>query len=201
MDYCLAYADRAVHHGFPAMVVLGGDVRVGAPRCVAHAWELREAIRARQPGLRLGGWANPHADAERQVAYLLDPRNTAEFYLTQIVSHHQMRAVERFLSALDRARVSLPGMFGVFYYRSASPRTLRQLSGFLPVPSEALAAEFRAGASADTVCLRTLDALRSLGIQHVYVSNLSLPTAHLTLERLAAVTPGGAPQLAPSPPD
>ena len=63
MDYCVAYADRAQQHGFQSLVVLGGDKNVGHPRCVEHAWQLREAIRSHQPSLILGGWANPHADA------------------------------------------------------------------------------------------------------------------------------------------
>ena len=45
-EYCLAYADRARHHGFESLVVLGGDKHVGPPRCVEHAWQLREMIRA-----------------------------------------------------------------------------------------------------------------------------------------------------------
>src|SRR6188768_2532592 len=55
MDHCLAYAERAEQHGFKALVVLGGDKSVGPPRCVEHAWELRERIRQHQPGLALGG--------------------------------------------------------------------------------------------------------------------------------------------------
>ena len=57
LDYCLAYADRAVQHGFQALVILGGDKSVGPPRCVEHAWQLRQAIRQHQPQLaarRLG---------------------------------------------------------------------------------------------------------------------------------------------------
>jgi hypothetical protein len=185
LEYCLATADRAVQHGFPAMVVLGGDKSVGPPRCVSHAWELRVAIRARQPTLQLGGWANPHADAADQLDFLLDPRNTAEFYLTQIVSHHQIDAVERFLAEMERRRVSLPGLFGVFYYRSANPRTLRDLSAFLPVPVDALTAEFAAGATPEQVCARTLNALRRLGVRHFYVSNLPVSGAHEVLERLS----------------
>ena len=38
-------------------------------------------------------------------------------------------------------------MFGVFYYRSANPRTLAALSQFLPVPVEELTAEFAEGAT------------------------------------------------------
>src|SRR5580765_2262948 len=61
MGYCVAYADRAQQAGFQSLVVLGGDKNVGFPRCVEHAWQLREAIRLHQPSLSLGGWANPHA--------------------------------------------------------------------------------------------------------------------------------------------
>src|SRR5262249_31390725 len=48
LDFCLSYAERARQHGFPALVVLGGDKVVGAPRCFSHAWQLREAIRKQQ---------------------------------------------------------------------------------------------------------------------------------------------------------
>jgi len=106
LDYCLAYADRAWDEGFNTLVVLGGDRHVGPPRCVEHAWELRRHIRARVPGLALGGWANPHADAARQVEYLLDHDFTGEFYLTQIVSHHDRPAIDRFLDG----PASLPGV-------------------------------------------------------------------------------------------
>src|SRR3954453_18417632 len=88
IDYSLSYADRARDHGFKALVVLGGDKRIGPPRCVEHAWQLREQIRRHQPRLALGGWANPHADVDDQVGHLLDEHATAEFFLTQIVSHH-----------------------------------------------------------------------------------------------------------------
>ena len=47
LDFCLSYAEQAWQHGFPSLVVLGGDRRVGRARCVEHAWELRRAIRAR----------------------------------------------------------------------------------------------------------------------------------------------------------
>jgi hypothetical protein len=183
-DYCLAYADRAALHGFPTLVVLGGDRKIGPPRCVEHAWQLRAAIRIRQPALRLGGWANPHADAARQVDFLLEPNNTADFYLTQVVSHHQICAVERFLEQADRRGLGLPGVFGVFYYRSANPRTLAVLEEFLPVPRTELGAEFAAGASPDEVCSRTLQALWRAGVRHFYISNLPLDGAHDTMHRL-----------------
>jgi hypothetical protein len=184
MDYCLAYADRAVQHGFDALVVLGGDKSVGPPRCVEHAWQLRERIREHQPALALGGWANPHGRAAEQVAHLLDARATAEFYLTQIVSHHSLRAVSSFLQEADRRDLSLPGLFGVFYYRSANRRTLEILKDFLPVPSEELSREFAAGDSAEDVCARSIRALRAAGVRHFYVSNLPLGRAAVTLGRI-----------------
>ena len=72
LDFCLAYAERAWHEGFRSLVVLGGDRSVGPARCVEHAWQLRRHIQAHVPGLSLGGWANPHADADLQAAYLAD---------------------------------------------------------------------------------------------------------------------------------
>ncbi|MPY87332.1 MAG: hypothetical protein GEU99_05375 [Luteitalea sp.] len=183
-EYCLTYADRARQHGFPVLVVLGGDRRLGAPRCVEHAWQLREAIRARQADLLLGGWANPHGDPVTQVRYLLDPRVTAEFFLTQIVSHHDAPRVSAFLEACDRLGLDLPGVYGVFYYRSARPSTLARLQEFIPVPSEALTREFAAGTSADELCARTLRTLREIGVRHFYISNLPLARALTTLTRI-----------------
>jgi 5,10-methylenetetrahydrofolate reductase len=184
MEYCVAYADRAQQHGFQSLVVLGGDKNVGPPRCVNHAWELREEIRRHQPGLSLGGWANPHASAASQVGHLLEARITAEYYLTQIVSHHSLPQVTRFLAEAERRGLTLPGMFGVFYYRSANPRTLQALSGFLPVPAEELSREFAQGASPEEICARSIHALSAAGVRHFYVSNLPLGKAARTLQRI-----------------
>lgn len=174
LEYCLEYADQAVDRGFRSLVVLGGDKHVGRVRCVDHAWQLRELIHARHPDLDLGGWANPAADPVEQVAFLGEGRVSASFYLTQIVSHYGAAGIERFLEESDRRALPLPGVFGVFYYRSANPRTLAALSRFLPVPVEGLAAEFGAGASPVDVCARTIRTLTGLGVRHFYISNLPL---------------------------
>ncbi len=184
LDYCLAYADRAQHHGFEALVVLGGDRGLGPARCVEHAWQLREEIRRRVPNLTLGGWANPHADPVAQVGHLLEDRAHAEFYLTQIVSHHSLRNVEGFLAEGQRRGLSLQGLFGLFYYRSANLKTLKALKGFLPVPVEELTREFGEGISPEDICARSIRALTALGVRHFYISNLPAGRAAVTLRRI-----------------
>jgi 5,10-methylenetetrahydrofolate reductase len=188
LEYCLTYAEQAWQHGFPSLVVLGGDKSVGRPRCVEHAWQLRKEIRAREPRLTLGGWANPYGRAEAQVDYLLDECFTGEFYLTQVVSHLDVAPVERFVDEARRRGATMPGIFGVFYYRSANPKTLEALRGFLPVPAQGLIDEFAAGATPVDVCARTLRAMLDVGARHFYISNLPLgratATLHAILERV-----------------
>jgi 5,10-methylenetetrahydrofolate reductase len=184
LEYCLSYADRARQHGFPALVVLGGDKSVGASRSVEHAWQLREMLRARDHTLALGGWANPHADAGTQVDYLAAATFNAEFYLTQVVSHHNLDPVRRFIDTASARPISAPGVFGVFFYRSANRRTLDALKDFLPVPIEGLTREFAAGATAEQVCARTVRALLDAGARHFYISNLPAGRAQIVLAEI-----------------
>jgi hypothetical protein len=182
IEYCLSYADRAHQSGFPALVILGGDKNVGTPRSVEHAWQLRQLLRQRDHALALGGWANPHADPERQVDFLTAKEAHAEFYLTQVVSHHHAEQVSRFVRAAERRGLVMPGLFGVFYYRSANPRTLDALKGFLPVPVEGLTREFADGATPEDICARTIRTLLDAGARHFYISNLPLAKAQVVLE-------------------
>jgi 5,10-methylenetetrahydrofolate reductase len=181
LDYCLSYAERAHQNGFRALVVLGGDKRVGIPRCVEHAWQLRKILRDRDHTVALGGWANPNVDPERQVEYLAADDFTGEFFLTQIVSHHNVKPVARFIEAAERRGVTMPGVFGVFYYRSANRRTLDALNSFLPVPVDALEREFKSGATADDICARTIRTLIEAGARHFYISNLPIGRAQTVL--------------------
>jgi len=181
LEYCLSYAERAHQSGFPALVVLGGDKSVGVPRSVEHAWHLRKMLRDRDHTIALGGWANPHAEAERQVDFLLDQNFHGEFYLTQIVSHHHAERVSQFLRAADSRGLALPGLFGVFFYRSGNLRTLRTLGSFLPVPVDGLTREFADGASAEEICARTIRTLMDLGARHFYISNLRVARAQQVL--------------------
>jgi hypothetical protein len=172
LDYIGLYTTRAASHGLEALTVVGGDHAAGPPRCMAHAYQLRRWIRQRLPGLNLGGWVNPHQDAERQVDFLLANDFEAEYYLSQIVSHHHLDLVERFLATARRRGVPYPGVFGVFLYRSANPRTLRQLGEYFPVPAEGITRDFESGLSAEEICAKTIRALREIGAERVYISNL-----------------------------
>src|SRR5262245_33587148 len=186
LDYCVSYAERAEQEGFPALVVLGGDKSVGTPRSVEHAWQLREMLRQRGNPLALGGWANPHADADTQADYVAGSQFNAEFYRTQVVSHHDAAKVARLVRAIERRGVLLPALFGVFFYRSANPRTLAALQSFLPVPSEGLARDFASGATPEEVCARTIRALTDAGARHFYVSNLPVGRAQTVLSAILA---------------
>ena len=181
LEYCLSYAERAHQSGFPSLVVLGGDKAKGMPRVVEHAWQLRQYLRERDHTLTLGGWANPHTDPERQLDFLTAPDFHAEFYLTQVVSHHHAKQVAQFVNAAKRRDLEMPGIFGVFFYRSANPRTLAALQGFLPVPAEGLTREFGAGATPEEVCARTIRALLDVGARHFYISNLPIGRAQHVL--------------------
>ena len=145
-------------------------------------------------GYTLGGWANPIADPIKQVQYLLDPEFSADFFLTQIVSHHQTDRVGAFLEAGRSRGVTMPGVFGVFYYRSANAKTLELLAQFLPVPVDALQKEFAEGATPIDVCARTIRSLLDLGARHFYVSNLpakkTAATLNTILEKAGVITYG-----------
>lgn len=176
-DYCLLYAERAWSQGVRSLVVLGGDQTVGPPRCVSHAYELRQRIRERIPGMALGGWVNPHKDPRQQATFLADPDFCADFWLGQVVSHHSVDRVRGLLEAVADAGVRIPGLFGVFFYRSARPRTLERLSSFFPVPFEELTREFQEGLGAEEICRRSVEALRRTGVRNLYFSNLALEGA------------------------
>jgi len=172
LEYIQLYAARAASHGFEALTVVGGDQATGTARVVPHAYQLRRMMRGWVPRLNLGGWINPHRDAERQVDFLLDRDFEADYYVTQIVSHHHLDQVERFLAESRRRGVPFPGVFGVFLYRSANPRTLRQLGDFFPVPVEGVTRDFEAGLAPEAIVAKTICALREIGVDKIYVSNL-----------------------------
>jgi hypothetical protein len=131
----------------------------------------------------LGGWASPHG-GRRQVEFMLHPEYTADFYLAQIVSHYQTAAIDEFVNETERVGVKIPGIFGVFYYRSASPRTFAMLSKFIPIPVDEITRDFAAKIPAEEICARSVHALLQRGVKNVYVSNLPMPTAVDTFTRV-----------------
>jgi len=185
LEYCLEFAERAYALGFTSLVVLGGDKTDDIPRCVSHAYELRRMIRQRVPGLTLGGWTNPQ-DGARQVAYMADGEYCADFYMAQIASHYQAAALDDFLSAAIARGVHIPGIFGVFYYRSANVRTLQMLSRFFPVPVDELKRDFAAGVSPEDICARSIVGLVERGVKNIYVSNLPMASGVETLNQIEA---------------
>jgi hypothetical protein len=86
----------------------------------------------------------------------------------------------------------MPGLFGVFYYRSANPGTLSALSKFLPVPVDELTKEFAGGATAEDICARSIRELSEAGVRHFYISNLPLGRAAPTLRKIVALASGVA---------
>jgi len=155
---------------------------------VSHGRDLRETLARRSPGLALGGWVNPHKDPATQVGYLTAPDAHAHFALAQIVSHHAIPEVERFLEVLHTSGRAVPVVFGVFLYRSANPATLETLGRFFPVPAAEITRDFATGAEPEDLCARTIRELRAAGADKVYVSNLGNrnPAARLrrVLERV-----------------
>ena len=183
LEYCLEFAHRSYALGFTSLVVLGGDKSDDTPRCVEHAYELRRLIRKNVPGLTLGGWASPHG-GRRQVEFMIHPEYSADFYLAQIVSHYQNATVDEFVNETERLGVKIPGIFGVFYYRSANPKTFAMLSKFIPLPIDELTRDFAAGIRPEEICARSVYALLQRGVKNVYVSNLPMPTAVETFNRI-----------------
>ncbi len=186
VEYCRMFARRASALGVAAVAVVGGDHSVGPERCVPHGKDLRQILRADQPNLPLGGWANPHRDPVQQARFVADQGFSADFVLTQIVSHHSLGCVERFRSELARLGIDLPVVYGVFHFHSANPRTLDYLGRYFPVPARELTAEFAAGAIAEEICLRTIRELRAIGADKVYVSNLRSGDVARRLARIGA---------------
>ena len=183
LDYCLEFAERAYELGFRSLVVLGGDRFDGVPRCVEHAYMLRKMIRERVPGLTLGGWANPHGGV-RQVEFMADTEYCADFYLAQIVSHYATDGLDKFLDACVAKGVQIPGVFGVFYYRSANAKTLDMLREFFPVADEGLQQDFSAGKGPEAICAESIRALLRRGVNNIYISNLPMMDVEGRLSRI-----------------
>lgn len=184
LDYCTLYAQRAHAAGLQALTVVGGDKGVGHPRCVPHAYLLRQHLRESAPALDLGGWANPHRPTDEQAGFLTAPGITADFYLTQIISHHDAEGMAALVQELEVRGADLAGVAGVFLYRSPTRATLERLGRYFPVPVEAITRDFESGLSAEEICALSIRAALDAGAKGVYVSNLGLSGAKRRLARV-----------------
>ena len=184
LDYCRLFVRRAVELGVAGVTVVGGDPSPEVERCVPHGKDLRRVLRLEQPRLPLGGWANPNRDPVGQARFVAARDFSADYVLTQIVSHHSLGRVERFVSELRRLGVATPVVFGVFLYRSPNPRTLSYLGRYFPVPVRQVAADFEAGMSAHEICVESIRRLRDVGAEKVYLSNLPTDKVNATLQNV-----------------
>ena len=95
-----------------------------------------------------------------------------------------VRVVAEFLEECDKRNVKIPGLFGVFYYWNAKPVTLKRLDNFLPVPIDELTREFDAGDTPEIVAVRTIRALKGVGVKNIYLSNLGYKRVHGRLKKI-----------------
>src|SRR5262249_54803258 len=107
-----------------------------------------------------------------------------DFYMAQIVSHYQPRAIDEFVNETHRLGVKIPGIYGVFYYRTPNPRTFSMLSKFLPVPLGVFKEDFARKVPPEEIFARSVDPLVQRGVKNVYVSNLPMSTAGQTFTRV-----------------
>jgi 5,10-methylenetetrahydrofolate reductase len=129
----------------------------------------------------------PYRDPVEQVSYLLEEGEGMDFALTQVVSHHTLQPVERFLGEARRRGLDLPIFAGIFFYRSANSRTLEWLGEFIPVPEGELKRDFgERGLGAEEVAAETLRRLHDLGFTRFYLSNLETGRAAPRLGSIAA---------------
>jgi len=185
LEYCRLFAERARRHAVESLTVVGGDLSDGASRCLPHAYLLRQEIRKRTSGLALGGWVNLHREPAVQANYLTDNDASADYLLTQVVSHHDRQKVDAWLEETARHDLDVPTAYGVFYYRNGRRETLESLARYFTVPVEEIWREFEEGLTPAEVCARSILSLRRAGIENVYICNLGSRNA---ARRLSLVT-------------
>ena len=120
------------------------------------------------------------------------PEFCADFYLAQIVSHYDTVGLDKFLDECAARGVQIPGVFGVFYYRSANRKTLGMLRQFFPVADDGLTRDFAAGKGSEQVCAESVRALLGRGVKNIYISNLPMIDVEGRLSRIEG-RPEGAP--------
>ena len=186
VGYCRLFARRAAGLGVAGVAVVGGRplrrARTMRPRT---ARTCARSCGANSPGSRSeGGRTRTGTRSSRPAS---SPRTTSPRTSSSPRSSRTTRSAGWSASAPSWTAWAwdVPVVYGVFLYRSANPRTLRQLSRYFPVPAREIAAEFAAGMSADEICARSVRRLREAGAEKVYVSNLYGRDAARRLGRVA----------------
>ncbi|HKK92438.1 MAG TPA: hypothetical protein VJ925_03350 [Longimicrobiales bacterium] len=182
LDYCLLYAKRASAAGIDTLTVVGGDPG-GPPRCVPHAYILRERLRDTVPEISLAGWANPHRDVDEQFGFL-ERDFHAGLSLTQIVTEDSLGHLEELARRIARAGLDLPLVAGVFHFHNANPGRLEMLGRFFPVPAEEITRAYESGVDPETYTANAIRAARDAGARAVYVSNLGMTGGPRRLRRI-----------------
>jgi len=190
LEYCRLYAQRAAAAGIETLTVVGGDPG-GPPRCLPHAYLLRERLRAAAPTLALAGWANPHRDADEQFGFLAEDFH-ADLSLTQIVTEHTLGNLEALATRLDREGLDLPLVAGVFHFHNADPKRLAMLGRFFPVPAEEITREYERGVEPEAYTAAAIRAARGAGARAVYVSNVGVGGGPRRLRRILERSKAGA---------
>ena len=145
MDYCLAYADRAQQHGFSHSSSSAATRTSG----IRDAWSMRGSCVRPSGAISLAAPRRLGESACRRVTQVESPAGrprTAEFYLTQIVSHHSRPEVEALLERSGAPRPDDSRHVRRVLLSVGEPEDTQALRGFLPVPAEELTAEFGDGA-------------------------------------------------------
>jgi len=182
LEYCQLYAQRAAAAGVETLTVVGGDPG-GPPRCVPHAYALRERLRTTAPSLALAGWANPHRDADEQFGFLT--RNFhGDLSLTQIVTADSPGHLEELATRLDKEGIDLPLVAGIFHFHNANARRLEMLGRFFPVPAEEITRAYEAGIEPEAYTAAAIRTARDAGARAVYVSNVGVTGGPRRLRRI-----------------
>ena len=185
IEYCLMHASRAASHGFGALTVLGGDHTVGPPAlraarpraALSHSPAGAQARPRRlgqpsSPGGRAGG-----LPAGRPVRgrVLPDPGG--------LPPQHPCRgAVSQGGAPAGCASTRVSS--GCFSIGAPTPGTLARLADFFPVPAAELTREFEAGLTPEEICAKTVRALRDVGADKVYLSNLGFKQVESQYRRI-----------------
>jgi hypothetical protein len=181
--YCESYAERAAQHGFPALVVLGGDRASACPAASSTRGSCGRSSAAgcRSCAGRLGQPERRRGGAGRLPARPHLPRPSSTSRRSCRTMPCAGGAVPR---ELQRAGVDAAGHVRRVLLPQRQPAHARDARAVPARAGRGAARRVRAGRQPQEVCARTLRALRALGARHFYISNLPLARADRILAEI-----------------